>query len=168
MQNNQLTSEQIRILELPFAPQDHRFTPNGNVYIAKHAIRRRLNMVDPAWQLGRPALVSQSERVIVLSGSLIICGVTRHNVGAGVIQETKLDKETGEVKFYVQAQNEMRAYKTAASDLLPRCAQEFGVGAYLKAEAVKNLRDTNSLERWLKTLPAPPNGRVPQPEEAAV
>lgn len=156
-----LSPDQIRLLKLPFAASEHRFTPQGQVYLIKQAIRQRIDLVDPGWQLLTPELIMHGEGVVVLRGALVICGVERYNVGTGIIQQAKPNEKTGEINTFLQSQFVAKAYKTAASDLLPRCALEFGVGAYLKAEAVSRIRTPEALASWLKNLPQPPgaNGK---------
>lgn len=108
----------------PFAVHEHGFV-NGNPYILKHAIERRLYTAAPGWSLSPPALLNRESRLIVLTATLTIEGQAHGALGTGIVRSA----DDGTDK-YVQAL--ATAYKTAASDLLPRCALLFGVGWYLK------------------------------------
>lgn len=94
-----LTQEQIAALERRFQPAEHKFV-NGNVYLTKTAIRRRLNEVDPGWELSEPELISEAGGIVVLRAGLTIDGVTRHALGTAVIQIAKPNEKTGEINEY--------------------------------------------------------------------
>jgi hypothetical protein len=152
-----LTAEQIKLLEKPFEKDEHSVV-QGNPYILKSAIRRRLWQVDLNYQLGAPELVIHDQDVIVLRGSLTVGGVTHFGVGTGLIIRTRKDEKTGEIfdlPLYDIARNMAKAYKQAASDILPRAAIQFNCGAYL-AEKPKGM----SLDTLLEKLA----GKKPQPE----
>ena len=170
---NTLTPEQEVLLRRPFAPGEHGFV-NGRPYLRKDAIRRRLSQVDPGWQTGAPAVVSLADDVIVLAGALVVCGITRWDIGAGIVIRHSRDNKTGELHElppYEVARNSVRAFKTAASDLLPRCAIQFGVGEYLK-NVPRSVVDERSLADWLRslTIPLQPPATAPanQPRPTAV
>jgi hypothetical protein len=152
----QLSAQQIALLEAPFALDEHAFVSN-NPYIKKSAIRNRLNVVDSGWRSSPPQLVAVSGDVVVMSGSLTLCGVTRCAVGTGIIQRTKKDDNDKVIPLsdYEIARNTAKAFKTAESDLLPRCALQFGIGTYLKDMPPRTVRDTGTLKALLAKLNAP-------------
>lgn len=156
-----LSETQIKLLANPFRLEDHAFTPKKHPYLRKAAIRRRLDEVCPGWSSTEPKLLYHYGNVVVLTGGLTLGGETRYGVGTGIIQELK----TGEENQYKADQNVARAFKIAASDIVPRAALEFRVGWYLKElpkDANGNSTITNSqqLAAHLKTLetftPPPP------------
>lgn len=160
-----LNTEQIKLLEKPFEKDEHGVVQN-NPYILKSAIRRRLWQVDPNYQLGAPELVTHDQDVIVLRGTLTIGDVTHYGVGTGLIIRTRKDEKTGEVfdlPLYDIARNMAKAYKQAASDILPRAAVQFNCGAYL-AEKPKGM----SLDALLAKLNGKPQPSAPaQPPQPA-
>lgn len=125
MDNEGLTPEQDALLRRPFQPREHGFV-NGRPYIRKEAIRPRLSQFDRAWSISPATVVAQVDDVIVLSGALRIAGVDRYDLGTGIVQRTGRDNQA--LPPYEISRNTVRAFKTAASDLLPRCAIQFGVG----------------------------------------
>jgi hypothetical protein len=155
-----MTPEQIALLTKPFKPSEHGFL-NGSPYVLKSAIRRRLAEVDPTWSLGQPLHLTTENDVVVMSGSLMVCGITRHEIGTGIITRTKKDKSTGEyidLPAYEIARNVAKAFKTAASDILPRAAVQFGVGQYLKDITPNERGQINTpdaLAAWLKRYHTP-------------
>ncbi len=129
-----LTDIQIEALAAPFTPAEHGWV-NGSPYLLKSAIMRRLSQVDPAWSISQPMVMHQSADIIVLSADLTIAGVTRSGVGTGIIIRTKTDRKTNtttDVTGYELQKNISKAWKSATSDLLPRAANNFAVGAYLR------------------------------------
>jgi len=153
-----LSPEQIALLEKPFRKDEHGEV-SKNPYILKSAIRRRLYQVDPNYELGAPEVMIHDQDVIVLRGPLTIGDVTHYGVGTGLIIRTRKDDKTGEVfdlPLYDIARNMAKAYKQAASDILPRAAIQFNCGVYL-AEKPKGM----TLDDLLKKLgaPTPPAGK---------
>lgn len=149
-----LTADQIKLLEKPFEKDEHGVVSN-NPYILKSAIRRRLWQVDPNYQLGAPEFVSHDHDVIVLRGPLTVGDVTHYGMGTGIVITTKtVEKvEDGkkvsvavELSGYEIARNMAKAYKQAASDILPRAAVQFNCGAYL-AEKPKGMSLDTLLEK---------------------
>lgn len=136
-----LTPEIQKLLKKPFRLDEHRFL-QGNPYILKQAIRDRLDAADPGWSTTPPEIVNLHGDSIILRGGLTVCEVTRYALGAGIILSTRKrthkdehNKDVVEIvplEGYDLAREQNKAYKTADADLLPRCAVEFGVGAYLK------------------------------------
>lgn len=127
---------QQRLLEQPFPLSAHGFV-GGNAYLLKEAIRARLNAVDPAWTMTSPQFVRATGDVVLYNGGLVVAGVMRWGLGTGIVQqlEPRRGKTPGELvdpSPFEIARTVAKAHKTAVSDLLPRCALEFGVGAYLK------------------------------------
>lgn len=145
------------LLEKPFDLDDHLWL-QGNPYLKKDAIRRRLTFVDPHWSLTEPRVLAQDGDLIVLTATLTVLGSARSNVGTGVIQHAAPDTKTGEINAFNEAKLLAKAYKSAASDLLPRCAQQFGVGWYLlnldKAQKAK-LGTPAGLRDYLDSLMHP-------------
>ncbi len=160
-----LTFEQMILLEKPFAVSEHDFV-RGNVYLKKSAIRKRLNAVDAGWSNTEPQLVSFSDDVIVLRGGLTVGGVTRYALGRGIVGRFRKDYQTRQVtelSGFDLAREITKAYKSADSDLLPRCAVLFGVGSYLKdiprQEGKSTVTNPQQLEAWIRTLT---NGQQPE------
>jgi hypothetical protein len=118
-----LTPGQFYELGLPFALNEHGFM-NNNPYLLKTAIQRRLYRVCPGWTMTEPTLMTIEGGVVVLTGSLILEGQAQGALGTGIILANSDPLK--------HAQAVRMAFKTAASDLLPRCALYFGVGWYLK------------------------------------
>lgn len=146
---------QQRLLELPFPASAHGFV-NGNVYLLKDAIRVRLNGVDPQWSQTPPQLVSETRDVVTMVGGLTVAGVTRWGIGTGIIQqlEPRRGKNPGELvepSPFEIARTVAKAHKTAASDLLPRAALEFGIGAYLK-RMPRGTKTPEMLADWLDNI----------------
>jgi hypothetical protein len=150
-----LTDYQLQLLEKPFDLNEHAFL-QSNVYIKKSAIRHRLHLVDPGWELSAPEVVATMNDVITLRAGLTICGVTRFAVGTGAI--TRYDKDGVERSPAAITRETVKAIKYADSDLLPRCASKFGVGNYLR-EMTKAERDSvnnmTGLKSFLDKLNAP-------------
>ena len=130
MTNTQtLSPEDQALLEKPFRVDEHGFL-QGKPYIKKSAIRRRLSAVDPGWSQAEPAFVTRDGDVVFYSLSLTVRGVTRSNLGSGIVQTSKTNKDTGEITEYTGfelARNVAKAHKQAASDGLPRAAETFNV-----------------------------------------
>lgn len=163
--NDGLTLQQDALLRRPFQPAEHGFV-NGRPYLLKDAIRRRLSQVDPAWSISPPQLVALTDDAVILTAGLVIAGVARYDVGTGLVQRFKPDGR--ELPPYELARSTARAFKTAASDLLPRCAVQFGLGDYLKA-VPRSVADPRSLRDWLLSLakPAEPPATVPRGQSSA-
>lgn len=149
-----LTPDKQRILEQPFLLEEHGFNQN-NPYILKDAIRHRLSKVDPHWTNTPAQLVTITNDCVMMTGGLTLFGDTRFDVGTGLIISTKKDSKTGEV-FPVEpfqlARETSKAIKSATSDLLPRCAGQWGVGNYLKNKP-KDVTQGNFAD-WLKLISA--------------
>lgn len=160
-----ITEQQQLILEMPFNVDEHDFV-NGNVFLKKSAIRRRLSMVDSGWESTSRQLVTASDDLVVYQGGLTVCGVTRYAIGTGIILRTKTvgpDKKKVPLEDFELARSIAKAHKAADSDIMARAAVPFGIGAYLKSMP-KGINDTNTLAKWLAVLnkpvvPAP----APQP-----
>ena len=160
MTNTQtLSPEDQALLEKPFRVDEHGFL-QGKPYIKKSAIRRRLSAVDPGWSQAEPAFVTRDGDVVFYSLSLTVRGVTRSNLGSGIVQTSKTNKDTGEITEYTGfelARNVAKAHKQAASDGLPRAAETFNVGAYLKEipPGVK-VSTPEALKAYLDKVTPPP------------
>lgn len=155
---------QQALLEKPFRVEEHGFK-NGQPYILKSAIRRRLNQVDPGWRLSGVHHVATINDVVLMAGALSVCGASREDVGSGIVQsQKKSGAKTLDVTGYELARETSKAFKTAVSDLLPRCALQFGVGWYMKA-LPKHVRDEASLAQYLAALDRQAQ-RDPFPREA--
>ena len=147
-----LSDQQVQLLQKPFEVHEHGFL-NRNPFIKKSAILTRLHKVDPAWSISSPVLVAAINDSITMSAGLTISGVVRHAVGTGLINRFAKDgveRSPGDIM-----RETSKAMKSADSDLLPRCASKFGVGAYLR-DMTKPERDAvneeNSLKRFLEEL----------------
>lgn len=151
-----LTLAQRAFLAKPFAPGEHGFV-NKNVYLKKSAIRRRLSGAGE-WHLSEPALISATERLVVMSATLTLDGESRAGVGTGVVITTSTDKATGEIlplSDDMIARNTGKAFKTAASDILPRAAMMFGIGDYLRDAKITNEAELKKLLSALPPAPGP-------------
>ncbi len=141
-------------LEMPFSRHEHKFI-QGNIYLDKQAIRRRLSLVDPNWYMTAPEFHTAMNDVIVVRGELVVCGVARSAYGTGIITTVSKNKDTGEYiplsPFEVSRQT-AKAFKSAQSDLLPRCAVQFGVGAYLTSKPTSIKDHNRQFDEWLKSL----------------
>ena len=155
-----LTEKQIAELGKPFELKEHGFN-QGNVYILKSAIRSRLNRITPGWQLLSPELMAVDGDVVIMKGAIRIGDITRYGVGTGPI--LRADKN-GIVFDGAKLMGMIaKAYKTAASDVLPRAALEFGIGEYLK-DKPKDIKEPQ-FAGWLAKLtavPVDPNTWVPE------
>lgn len=146
----------------PFEAPEHAFV-NGRPYIRKDAIRRRLSRIDPYWQITEPVVVKDDGKTVVLAGSLIVLGVQRFDIGTGSI--ATVDAKNNPLSPLEITRNTIRGFKTAASDILPRCAVQFGLGSYLKGVS-RNVVDERTLADWLRTLKPvqpPPQQQPEQP-----
>lgn len=147
-----LNEKQIAELGKPFDLKEHGFVQK-NPYILKSAIRNRLNRIAPGWRLGAPELLTVDGDVVVMRGAMSIGDITRYGVGTGAILRADSDGAvfTG-TKLMAQI---AKAYKSAASDILPRAALEFGIGEYLK-DKPKGIKEPD-FAAWLTKLTADPN-----------
>lgn len=160
-----LTAAQQALLEQPFKPEEHRFDASGNLYVDKAAFRRRFSQVDPGWSQTPPVVVSQTPNTVTLAATITISGSTRSASGVSIINRWKkgVDPNTKkeikvEIEGYDLARAEKLAYKSADSDLLPRIAQQFNCGWYLKLSEVKNVKTEAQLKAFLSKLPGGPSG----------
>lgn len=155
-----LTEKQITELGKPFELKEHGFVQK-NPYILKSAIRARLNRITPGWQLLAPELMAVDGDVVIMKGGIRIGEITRYGVGAGPI--LRADKN-GVVFDGAKLMGMIaKAYKTAATDILPRAALEFGLGEYLK-DKPRSINEDN-FAGWLAKLtavPVDPNAWVPE------
>jgi hypothetical protein len=159
-----ITEQQQRILEMPFSVDEHDFV-NGNVFLKKSAIRRRLSMVDPGWESTPRQLVTASDDLVVYQGGLTVCGVTRYAIGTGIIIRTKTvgqDKKKVPLEDFELARSIAKAHKAADSDIMARAAIPFGIGAYLKSMP-KGISNTDSLAKWLAVLNKPASATAAVP-----
>lgn len=146
-----ISPDQQALLEAPFKPDEHGFNGSSQAYILKHALRQRLNKIDPHWSTGAPEVLSADEALIVIRLPLTIHGATRYGVGACAI--LRADKNGNKFEGLKLAQAVAKAFKHAVSDALPRAAIEFNCGAYLKAKPQSVGKD--DFPGWLAKLTAP-------------
>ncbi len=146
-----LTEKQITELQKPFTLAEHGFYQKSP-YILKSAIRARLNRITPGWLLLPPELIAHDESVVIMRGGLQIGDIKRYAVGTGIV----IRANSNGVVFDGAKLSGMvsKAYKQAASDILPRAAVEFGVGEYLK-DKPKGINEDN-FAPWLAKLTAAP------------
>lgn len=146
----------------PFLPEEHGFVggdnpDSGNAYILKSALRRRLTEIDKKWRLGTPQLMAVDSDLVVMTGELIVEGASRTGVGTGKILNMKAVRENGKVTGYEPVapfeltREKNKAFKSAASDILPRACLEYNIGAYLK-EKPKHVTNRAMLTKWLADL----------------
>jgi hypothetical protein len=136
-----LTKEDLKVLQRPFAPNEHEFL-KGNAYITEFAITNRIEMVDPAWSLEQVSLYHRPDTatnrpIVICTMRLTICGVSRDGVGMADVSMMKDNK--GEAN---------EAEKSAATDAMKRAARLFGIGRYL-LNLPDNVRDAASMTRYL-------------------
>lgn len=167
-----ITNEQAALLSRPFSVEEHSFRKGAGWYIEKSAIRRRLHQVDPRWSISAPELITHDGDVVVMRGALTLLGVTRADIGTGIVQHAAPDKDTGEINPITEALFLAKAYKSAAADLLPRCALKFGIGSYLKSipKDVNRSDNPGALRKWLDSFqPAQPAApAAPPPAESVM
>jgi hypothetical protein len=149
----------MHLCEKPFALEEHGFIwknkeqTSGTPYLKKDAIRRRLSLIDPHWKTQPPEVQSITGDVVIMRGGLTLLGDTRYAIGTGIIQtERKQDGRVIPVTGYDLAREISKAHKTAQSDLLPRCAADWNIGAYMREAAMKNITTPTLLDRHLKQL----------------
>lgn len=144
-----ITEAQQQLLSMPFQAKEHKFY-NGQCYLDKSAIRARLHEVDPGYQVTPTELVHILDTVIVMRGGLTLSGITRHALGTGIIINTrKLDNgEIIDITGFELSRAISKAFKSAASDLLPRSAVLFGCGDYLK-DLPRAVKTPEALAPWL-------------------
>lgn len=144
-----LTNEQMTQLERPFTLAEHDYNDGDQPYVRKTALRRRLRQVDPFYNMGAPELLSADDRLVIMRGSLTVGGVTVYGVGIGKITSQKSD---GTPITGSKLTNDIaKAWKQAASDILPRAAIELNCGAYLK-DKPRDIKKGDVFERWLANL----------------
>lgn len=146
-----LTEKQIDELRKPFKLNEHGFYLKAP-YILKSAIRERLNRVVPGWQLLPPELVTIEGDTVVMRGGIQIGEVKRYAVGTGII--LRADRDGVVFDGAKLAGMVAKAFKQAASDILPRAALEFEMGMYLKNKP-KKINEEN-FAPWLASLTAAP------------
>jgi len=150
-------------LLLPFAINEHGFVERwkgdtgGNPYIIKHAIQRRLDKVAPNWSLSEPHIVMIHEDTVILSGTLSIDDQSHGDIGTGIIQRIRYDKgkKPYEIAPYDLSRETAKAFKSAASDLLPRCAVHFGIGWYMRLipkSFKEKVTSTDGLKEYLTVV----------------
>lgn len=133
-----LTLADMAKLAYPFQPHEHEFI-QGFVYIREEAIANRLDKIDPNWKFEPWGVFSENGAISVMM-LLTIKGVTRANMGTGIIQTDRADTDKNGNKtgtftllpLYTIADNTgNNGYKGGTTDSLKRCARLFGVGRYL-------------------------------------
>lgn len=146
-----LTADQARQLARPFPLNEHEWRQGRNnkdyVYITETAVIGRLNEIDPSWEFivtdrtEREYSVTRERRdgtsytmaahELAITGSLIVCGVTRYGIGMAEV-----------------APDAAEADKSAVTDALKRAARLFGVGGYLLNDPPEKAR----FGAWLANL----------------
>ena len=156
-----LTTEDLTALKATFAANEHEFL-QGNAYIQEQPITDRIESIDPAWSFeirGINVRANAGEGgkdvfTVAVHAALTIKGVTRENVGMGIVQRSnpipetiwKNNKKEETGKQYTNEANE--GEKAATTDALKRCARLFGIGRYLLT-LPNDVKDMGSMERWL-------------------
>lgn len=143
----QFNNDDLALMEMPFEPDEHAFY-NGRPFIKKGAYRKRLTQIDRQWEIRNPTRIEGEEGVIVFAGELVLKGVVRSGVGVGKALIYDGDKKK---PFNTLLSEYSKAFKSAVSDLIPRCAMEFGIGTYLKT-VPRNVVDEKTLATWLNEL----------------
>lgn len=132
-----LTERDYEILAAGF-PTDEIGEKDGKPYPKRSAIMKRLRLVDPGYVPDVDTIVQQVGDTVTVWGSLTLKGVT-HRASASVavnawrVEDPKAPKKTYvRVGDYEYARELANAQKKAATALLFRCAETFGVGLYIK------------------------------------
>lgn len=151
----------LHLCEKPFTLEEHGFIwkndakTSGTPYIKKDALRRRLSALDPHWRNMPPEFLGITGDVITYRGGLTLLGDTRYAIGTGVFQsERKKDGKATPITGYDLAREVSKAHKSAQSDLLPRCAAEWNIGAYMRDPEAKNVTTPAALDKYLKEVMA--------------
>lgn len=143
----------MQACEKPFAFDEHGFirkkdsTDIDSIYILKDAVRRRLMQIDSHWTTGAPELMGIQDDVVVMRGAMTFLGAQRTALGTGKIQSVNYGKP---VEGFALAREVSKAMKTAVSDLLPRLATEWNIGAYLR-QMPKTITTDATFKMWLET-----------------
>lgn len=135
MMTDQLTADDLKVLQRPFTFEQHKFT-RGFAYIREKPTADRIEEVDPAWSMSEPVIHYMNNQAIA-SLTLTIKGVSRGGVGMGALSTT--NKDTGVINEAADPA------KSAATDAFRRAARMFGIGRYI-LDAPKGETD---FERWL-------------------
>lgn len=146
----ELTQQNLITLESPFELAEHAFKGTA-VYLKKQAIKRRLSLVDMLWRLGPAEFVFTGDDIVTYRAELTIAGVSRWGLGGSIIQ--RKDAEGRDLEGYNLARNVLKAHKEAVTDILPRAALNFGVGAYLR-DMPKDIKNPDRLKQHLADLKA--------------
>lgn len=94
-------------------------------YIDATDVRRRLNAVDPEWSFSIDSDAHWRHGIVEVRGTLTMFGHSRSDYGAAEVNKPRsFSGDPQEVDFH--------AVKAAASDCFKRCANQFGVGDYLR------------------------------------
>lgn len=142
------------LFDKPFALDEHGFVQSVGFYILKSALHRRLREIDPRYRTTPPEIMLIDDDMVVMRGGLTILGETRYALGTGRIDRTKKDFTTKQEVDLSPAEivrNKLKAIKSAASDLLPRGGQQFGIGDYMR-DIPKESRGKDDFPKWLAHL----------------
>jgi hypothetical protein len=146
----------LRQCEKPFTFEEHGIIKkkDGNidsVYLLKDAVRRRMSQIDPHWTTGVPQLMGIQGDVVAMTGAMTFLGGQRAAIGTGKITSSKRDDKQNtrvEIEGYELAREVSKAMKSAVSDLLPRLATEWNIGAYLR-QMPRAIKTEAEFKGWL-------------------
>lgn len=144
----------LALLDKPFTIEEHGYVERVGFYILKSAIHRRLRDIDPRYKTTPPEMMLIDDDIVVMRGGLMLFGETRYALGTGKIDRVKWDKQKNqEVPLSASeiVRNRLKALKQAASDLLPRGAQQFGIGDYMR-DVPRDDRSRDNFPGYLRNL----------------
>lgn len=144
------------LFDKPFALDEHGFVKGVGFYILKSALHRRLREIDPRYRTTPPEMMLMDDDMVMMRGGLTILGETRYALGTGKIDRVKWDTDKKmEIPLTASeiVRNKLKAVKSAASDLLPRGAQQFGIADYMR-DVPKEARTKEEFPKWLAHLHA--------------
>lgn len=159
-----LTARDYQILEAAFLPAEIG-SKDGKPYIKRSAIMRRLRLVDPGYIPDIDTIVQVVGDTVTVWGTLTLKGVTHRASSSVAVGAWRIEDPKATIKTYVRvgdyeyARALANAQKIAATLLLFRCAETFGVGLYMKEKTT-----TPSLASVLNAKPTAPNIPPPPPE----
>jgi hypothetical protein len=145
-----LSHEDLKILQRPFALDEHEFNKRGFCYVKEYFVTKRLEEVDPAWQFEVVDVhrTGVGDQLAVVTARMTVNGVTRSSTGMQAVEYTNQKDAKGNITGKTETEAG-EAEKGATTDALRRCARLFGVGRYilLMGDSVKNEKQ---LADWLK------------------
>jgi hypothetical protein len=142
----------LNLLKAPFAPNDHEFDYDKNIYIKEFAITERLDLVCgvDGWALlypQAPQMVTQTHWAVTAELSIKTDSgwVSRTNTGEGVTAIPKAMDWNDQRRVSNLAH---QTVKKASTDALKRASRLWGIGRYL-LNTPNNVQDIQGVTGWL-------------------